>query len=80
MIIFDAPFKGITPFARYSAYPFLVTKSSSKTLWLIDDSRREEEVQIIQSWAEQSKLPLQIFGKYSIMGNLSEFDLNGKLF
>ncbi|MAP79621.1 MAG: hypothetical protein CL526_00905 [Aequorivita sp.] len=76
LVIVDGPFGGSTPYARFSAMPFLTDYTSIKTTWLLDDTNREYEKEIIREWTEFSKLSCRIFKRYSVLEKNSEFDLS----
>ncbi|WP_416448156.1 hypothetical protein ACH3PA_11535 [Leeuwenhoekiella sp. A2] len=75
LIIVDGPFGRSTPFARYSAYPFLSSKSDLTTTWFLDDTSRPEEAAIISEWQMQSGLKKQNYNRYSLLMWESAFDI-----
>ena len=50
MVIVDGPFGGTTPFARFSAIPFLKEKMATSFTVFLDDTGRLEEKQIVSDW------------------------------
>ncbi|MAZ25730.1 MAG: hypothetical protein CL868_01460 [Cytophagaceae bacterium] len=75
LIIVDGPFGGSTPFARYSAFPFLEKQSSIDSIWILDDTEREQEKEIIREWQRQSGLHKIDYKRYTVMKNNKQFDL-----
>lgn len=74
MVIVDGPYGGSSPFARFSAFPFLKDQSSENTVWFLDDTNRKEEKIIINEWQEQSNLNLRNFSRYSTLSKGSIFN------
>jgi hypothetical protein len=74
MIIVDGPIGGSTPYARYSAMPFLKNKTSKKSIWFLDDTNRSHEGEIINNWAQLSGLNMRHSKRYSILQGVSSFD------
>lgn len=50
LVIVDGPFGGLTPFARYSAVPYLKSRLANDFAIFLDDSNRKEEKEIALSW------------------------------
>ena len=73
-VLVDGPFGGSSPFARYSAYPFLNNNSHKETIWLLDDTNRPEEYEILKEWHLQSSLKLAIYNRYGLLYPKSKFD------
>tara|TARA_R110002012_G_scaffold281843_2_gene471421 strand:- start:12256 stop:12996 length:741 start_codon:yes stop_codon:yes gene_type:complete len=73
-VIVDGPFGGSTPYARYSAYPFLKKNSHKETVWFLDDTNRTSELEIIKTWQAQSNLRLSSHHRYGLLFNESKFD------
>ena len=73
-VIIDGPFGGSTPYARYSAVPFLKNNTSQNTIWLLDDTRRPEEKEIARVWKSELALNISHFNRYSILYSNQEFD------
>ncbi|WP_128763287.1 class I SAM-dependent methyltransferase [Leeuwenhoekiella aestuarii] len=73
-VLVDGPFGGSTPYARYSAYPFLTDNSHNGTIWFLDDTSRPMEREIIQTWKTESNLNLSLYKRYGILASESKFD------
>jgi len=73
LIIVDGPYGGSTPFARYSAIPFLQDRLAKEIGVFLDDARREQEHEIAHQWAEILNLKPRNFRRYSYITNNSEF-------
>ncbi|WP_031427719.1 class I SAM-dependent methyltransferase [Flavimarina sp. Hel_I_48] len=74
LVIIDGPFGGSTPYARYSAFPFLQNKATEKTIWLLDDTNRPQEIEILKEWQRQSNLKLNVYTRYSLLMHPKKFD------
>lgn len=53
LILVDGPIGKSTPFARYSAIPFLAEKISEDFTVFLDDIHRKQEQEIIKQWSKQ---------------------------
>ena len=73
-VIIDGPFGGSTPYARYSAVPFLKNNTSQNTIWVLDDTRRPQEKEIASVWKSELALNISNFDRYSILYSNQEFD------
>jgi len=76
LVIVDGPFAGITPFARYSAIPFLKEKLAAKYSIFLDDSYRADEKEISEDWQLLLNVQLKHFKIYSCLSNKSGFDIS----
>lgn len=76
MVIVDGPFGGSTPYARYSAMPFLKAKTNEDTFWILDDTNRLEENKILLEWKELTGLVISRYNRYSILTKKSNFDIS----
>ncbi|WP_028377695.1 hypothetical protein [Leeuwenhoekiella sp. MAR_2009_132] len=74
-VIVDGPFGASTPYARFSAYPFLNAKTTKKTIWLLDDTNRPKEKEILKEWMRLSNLNAVTYERYSIMQEKEQFYL-----
>lgn len=61
MILVDGPFAALTPFARYSAVPFLKDKLASSFSVFLDDIGRAEEYEILAEWHRLLQCKKQTF-------------------
>lgn len=73
-VIVDGPFGGSTSYARYSAFPFLKDRTTQETIWLLDDTNRSEEFEILNEWQRQSCLNWRSFKRYALLASSSRFD------
>ncbi len=73
-VLVDGPFGGSTPYARYSAYPFLKDHSHTNTVWFLDDTGRPMEREIIQAWKAESNFNLSLYKRYGVLASASKFD------
>ena len=64
LIIVDGPYGGSTPYARYSAIPFLKSRLSKNHSVFLDDTRREHEDEIARQWSQILNLEPQRFHRY----------------
>ncbi|GGW60268.1 hypothetical protein DFQ11_102723 [Winogradskyella epiphytica] len=74
LIIVDGPFGGSTPFARYSAIPFLENRLSNTYGVFLDDAQREDELQISERWAQILKIKPQFMERYTYFRSNKSFD------
>ena len=75
LIIVDGPFGGCTPYARYSAYPFLKNKATKDTVWLLDDTEREQEKQIMKDWHKKNGGEKKDYKGYTVLTGNKKYDL-----
>ncbi len=73
-VLVDGPFGGSTPYARYSAYPFLKDHSHADTVWFLDDTGRSMEREIIETWQAESNLNVSLHKRYGVLASASKFD------
>lgn len=73
-VLVDGPFGGSTPYARYTAMPYLRDKTNKETTWLLDDTNRDMEKQIINEWERELNLSLKKFDRYAILEKSTGFD------
>lgn len=52
LILVDGPIGGSTPYARFSAVPFLHSRLSADASIFLDDAHRNREQQIAQAWSQ----------------------------
>ena len=53
IVIVDGPYGGSTPFARYSAYPFIQAYLADDYVVFLDDTDRDQEKEIAKVWKDQ---------------------------
>jgi hypothetical protein len=73
VVIVDGPFGGITPYARYSALPFLKNKLASKFSIFIDDVGRSEENEILKEWKNILKCDVLDMKRYAVLYSEKDF-------
>jgi len=73
LIVVDGPYGGSTPFARYSAVPFLHDRLSKNHGIFRDDTRRDDEDQIAKHWSKILDLPQQKFNRYTYFTSDASF-------
>jgi len=69
LILVDGPFGGSTPFARYSAYPFLQSKLAENISIYLDDIKRPHEREIAESWQNNLNGHLRFIERYAVLTN-----------
>lgn len=75
VVIVDGPFGGSTPFARYSAVPFLKPKLSGDFAIFLDDSNRADEKQIAADWIKITEAKSKNHKRYFCLIGKSGFDV-----
>lgn len=73
-IIVDGPFGGATPFARYSAIPFIKNRLSNEFSIFLDDSQRKDEQEISKVWSQIMSVRPQHFKRYTYFKSNKSFD------
>jgi len=58
LLVVDGP-KSNAPLSRMPALPIFVTKLNSKSLIVLDDSKRENEQQVLKQWRERFNLDIE---------------------
>jgi len=74
LVIIDGPFGGTTPYARYSAIPYLKDKLSNSYTIFLDDSSRPEETEIIKVWKKSLNCKVVNKIRYAVLTNTNGFD------
>lgn len=75
LVIVDGPFGGSTPFARYSAVPFLKSKLSGDFAIFLDDSARADEKAIAADWLRIVGGKSKNHKRYICISSQSGFDV-----
>ncbi|HEX8269188.1 MAG TPA: hypothetical protein VF581_04795 [Flavobacterium sp.] len=75
VVIVDGPFGGTTPFARYSAIPYLKEKMATDFSVFLDDSSRNDETRIASEWQKILKSSLKSYKRYIYLTNRTNFDI-----
>ncbi|MEM5564595.1 hypothetical protein WNY78_05750 [Psychroserpens sp. AS72] len=73
LILVDGPHGKTTPFARYSAIPYLQTKLSTSYSIYLDDIGRDEEKEIVSEWKKSLNCNTSISHRYALLS--SDIDL-----
>lgn len=73
LVIVDGPYGGSTPFARYSAIPFLKDRLSKSLGVFLDDARREQEYEIGLEWEKILNLKSNNYKRYVYFTNNNDF-------
>lgn len=74
-VIVDGPYGQTTPFARYSAVPFLKNKLSGRYGIFLDDSQRKDESIIASEWSRILKGRSKSYTRYTYFTNDTAFDV-----
>lgn len=74
LVIVDGPFGGSTPYARYSAIPFLKSRLSSDFAVFLDDAKRADEAKISTQWTEILRLDPKKFKRYVYFSSNISFE------
>ncbi len=73
LVIVDGPYGGSTPYARYSAIPFLQPRLSKNIGVFLDDAQREEEFEISEQWAKLLQLSPKRSERYVYFASQAAF-------
>lgn len=76
LILVDGPFGGSTPYARYSAIPYLKTVISKEASIYLDDTNREDEKKILMEWQKILGLERFDYERYSCLKLNQNFDVS----
>ncbi|MBA6152692.1 class I SAM-dependent methyltransferase [Gelidibacter maritimus] len=74
LVIVDGPFGSSTPYARYTAIPFLQNRLVKDYAVFLDDGHREEERKISENWAHKLQVKPQFMGRYTYFRSNKSFD------
>jgi 16S rRNA G966 N2-methylase RsmD len=75
LVLVDGPYGGSTPFARYSAIPFLKNKLADNYAIFLDDSAREHEMKIAKDWKNLLNATTINYTRYTYLTNKLNFDI-----
>ena len=75
LLLVDGPFGGSSPFARYSAVPFLKSKLAANFSIFLDDVNRPDEQEIIREWSEFLDCEIQFKERYGVISNSRNFNV-----
>jgi len=76
LILVDGPFGGSTPFARFSAIPFLNRKINDDFAVFLDDINRPEEREIVFEWKKILNCKMKFQGRHAYLHNKTNFDVS----
>lgn len=76
LVLVDGPFGGSTPYARYSAVPFLSKQISNQTSIFLDDVLRVEEKVILKEWEKLLGKQSKIQERYGFFKGSTTFDVS----
>ncbi|WP_139374856.1 class I SAM-dependent methyltransferase [Salegentibacter holothuriorum] len=74
LVVVDGPFGGSTPYARYSAIPFLRKKLTESYSIFLDDVNRSQEREIINQWSTSLNKKVKYFDRYAIITSETNFE------
>lgn len=75
LILVDGPFGGSTPYARYSAIPFLSKRTLNQASIFLDDIQRTDEALILKEWEQLLGREAKIQERYGFFNNHTAFDV-----
>lgn len=75
LVLVDGPFGGSTPYARYSAVPFLQEKLTSNCSIYLDDINRPHEKEIAKEWKSFLKSEISFIDRYALIKTEAHFDV-----
>ncbi|MBD3583442.1 O-methyltransferase [Flavobacterium selenitireducens] len=75
VVIVDGPFGGLTPFARYSAVPYLKSRITGQFAVFLDDSARPDEKRIVPEWSTLLNAKVKRNERYTCLTSQSSFDV-----
>lgn len=76
IVIVDGPYGGTTPFARYSAFPFIKPYLSSDYVVFLDDTDRSQEKEIALAWKKQFEGKMFDYRFYTVFkSGVNAFDI-----
>lgn len=76
LVLVDGPFGGSTPYARYSAIPFLEKCLSKQASIFLDDIQRNDETEILKEWEKLLGQNSIINERYACITKQSGFDVS----
>lgn len=76
LVIIDGPAGNSTPFARFSAIPFLEKNLASSFSLFLDDIGRNHELQIIKEWQNILKCEIEYLNRYAVLHQNTRFRVN----
>ncbi|WP_339916366.1 class I SAM-dependent methyltransferase [Yeosuana marina] len=76
LVIVDGPIGAITPYARYSAVPFLKEKLSDNYAIFLDDTHRDIEFEIAHEWHKSLGGEIKGYNRYYCLTNKNNFNVS----
>ncbi|MDT0688608.1 class I SAM-dependent methyltransferase [Salegentibacter sp. F188] len=76
LVLVDGPFGGSTPYARYSAIPFLKSRIAREASIFLDDVQRPDEAEILKEWEKVLKRTSKIHERYGFFTSQRTFDVS----
>ena len=74
LIVVDGPFGGLTPYSRFSAFPFLINNLANNFSIFLDDTNRPNEKEIAMEWKKMSNIESFDYDRYTYLTNKMNFD------
>lgn len=74
LIVIDGPIGNESPFARYSALPFLKNKIAQEFSIYLDDFNRDQEKIIVKEWQKTFSFHLRDYKRYALLHKSTPFD------
>lgn len=75
LVLVDGPAGGGTPYARYSAIPFLKKKMAEEYIIFLDDANRPEEQEILSEWQKMTGFGVGYRERYAILTYHTNFEV-----
>jgi predicted O-methyltransferase YrrM len=77
LVLVDGPFGGSTPYARYSALPFLLDKLTENASIYLDDVQRQHEHEIANTWKAIYGGHIHYIERYMVLNKVEQpFDVS----
>lgn len=76
LILVDGPFGGSTPYARYSAIPYLKGYINDETSIYLDDIHRRDEAEILVNWKNSLNVNVRKMERYAWLKKEQNFDVS----
>ena len=76
VILVDGPVGAGTPYARYTAIPFLQEKLMPQYSIFLDDVNRHHEQEIVLEWKKMIKCSVTYRERYAVLSNSSNFEVH----
>ncbi|MCP9198320.1 class I SAM-dependent methyltransferase [Gramella sp. GC03-9] len=75
LILVDGPPGGSSPYARFSALPYLLNKLASEFVVFLDDVERAYEKEVAKQWHKKLKCNAKFYERYVVLSNREGFDV-----